>query len=138
MILKCPYLRQSRQSSLSITVSIMMSSRPFTQQIYPSTLSSLNSSFFVHFCRAHLPFCQCLRFLRPVLIGSTFFFLGLLFCSIAQPCRVETCPVWPSGATIKQVLLPQPPSHTEIPASSLFHHLSLSLCSTDCSCAKSK
>lgn len=64
-------MRQSGQSCLSITVSVMISLQPSTQQIHQSFLSSLNSCS-LHFCLALILVCQCLRFLRPLLISSTF------------------------------------------------------------------
>lgn len=66
------------------------------------------------------------------------FFGHLLICSVARPHRGRQFSNVAKPCIMRQVLLPQPPSHTEIPASSLFHRLSLSLCATDCFCAVSK
>lgn len=38
------------------------------------------------------------------------FFRPPLICSLARPCGVERCPVWPRPGIMRQRLLPQPPS----------------------------
>lgn len=106
-----------------------------SKSIHPlSWLSKL--PFPLHFCQALLPFCQYLRFRRPVLISS--FSSAFLLSEVAWPCAVESCPVWLSWGIMRWVVLPQLPSHSEILASSFFHKLSLSLPGTDCLRATSK
>lgn len=120
-------MRQSGQPCLSITVSLMISLQPFTQQIHPSSLSALLTLFPLALLSSSSSILSVSAFSKTSSYRLNVFFWLPLICGVARPCGVESCPVWSRQGIMRQVLLPQPPSRTEILALSLFHQLCISV-----------